>query len=103
MLLLARILLLQAGNDHVVSLAVQSETVDDALVLVETEHARRRVSRLRLRRDSANLHKGETALKEFIDGLRLLVKARRDTDALRELQTHDGGFQLGIHRLVHRS
>ncbi len=62
--------------------AIEAEAIDDASLAHQPEHARARISRLRLRRYSADLRKAETDVEQRIVDACVLVIPSRDADRI---------------------
>jgi len=91
------VMLLQLFNQMVDTLVVEAHPVDDRRGLLESEHARLRVARLRRRRDRAQFQMAEAELAERVDVVAVLVEPRSQSDPVRERQTHQ------LERIVDRT
>ena len=85
-------------RDRLDAIAVEAETVDDALVRVEPEQPRTRIARLRLRRDAARLDKAEAQPQQRIDHFGMLVEAGCEPDRVGERQAERLDAQLLVVR-----
>ena len=85
-------------RDSLDAIAVEAETVDDALVRVEPEQPRTRIARLRLRRDAARLDKAEAQPQQRIDHFGMLVEAGRQADRIGKRQAERLDAQLFVVR-----
>jgi hypothetical protein len=68
--------------------AVEAEAVDERIRFGQAKEPRRRVSRLRARRDGAKLDEAEAKARERIDVRRVLVESRRETDGIGKVESH---------------
>ena len=79
--------------------AVEAEPVDDATLAHQPEHARARISGLRLRRYGAHLGKAEADAEERIVDARVLVVACRDADGVWKGEAEQGLREALVVRL----
>ena len=74
----------EARGDCMGAIVVEPHAIGQPRILRQSEHPRTRISRLGTQRDRADFGKAESErLESFGDGC-VLVKARRDTDGIRE-------------------
>jgi hypothetical protein len=64
-------------GDVVHAAAVEAVSIDDGFVVLETEHSRVWVPRLRFGSDTADLNEGEAEIESASDGISILIKPRR--------------------------
>ena len=82
---------LQTRNNDLMTLTVQTKSVNDRSVLRQTEHTRRRISRLRFGSNAPHFQKTQTTLENLVNGLGLLVEASSKSHTVGKVQTPHGG------------
>src|SRR5579885_1996416 len=86
-----------ARDQRIHALVVEAEPVDDRALLGQAEHARPRITRLRPRRNRADLDEAEAHAVEGFDALAVLVEPGGEADAIAEFQAHQ------LHRILDRA
>ena len=78
--------------------AVEAEAVDHRLVVDEPEQARRRIARLRARRDRADFDMAEAETQQAIDHFAALVEPRRHAERIGKIKAEggDGKARIGL-------
>jgi hypothetical protein len=76
--------------------AVETEAVDDGLVLGQPKQARTGIALLRLRHHSSEFHEAKTERQELVGNFALLVEARRKSNGVRKLAAEHISRQTGI-------
>ncbi len=79
--------------------AVEAKPIDDAALAHQPEHARARISWLRLGRYRPRLGKAEANVEQRVVDARVLVVSRRDADRVRKGKAEQGLCELRIVRL----
>ena len=78
------------------SLVVETEAIDDRVVLHQPEQARARIARLRQRRDRADLDEAEARAQQGVGNLGALVETRGEAEGIWKVEPEGAHAQARI-------